>query len=345
MSEYVLSGNTKKLLKLRKKLNIGDVTTATQSQLDDYNRSETKSKMAFKKLYRPVYRNILRRTFIIPVSDAAVTGYLFEKVKDKSVSGQNSLIIFFHDGGWMLGNMRSCRAICSNICDATGATVLAIDFRLAPQYKFPIPLEDCYEAFLWAAQGARYWKVDPDKVFLMGACSGGNLAACVSRMARDRKGPKIAGQVLISPITDGRMRTESFEQYKDSPTLSSKEVSFFIQNYSREPKDILDPLFSPLLAKDHSRLPQTLIISAEFDPLKDDGKLYSEALESADTPSKYLEVKGSYHGFYNYPGSEGWKNSFYAIKNFVGGRSVSGIEILTKEEKRKLDRRPQLIVQ
>ena len=332
------------LLKKRAKLGIGDVTSATAADIDSYNRSEFKQSV-FKSLYRPKTKNIISRTFIIPVTDGAVTGYLFEKVKDKAISGQNSLIIFFHDGGWMLGNMRKCNAVCSNICYATGASVLAIDFRLAPQFKFPIPLEDCYEAFIWAAQGARYWKVDPDKIYVMGNCAGGNLAASVSRLARDRKGPKIAGQILFSPVADGRMRTESFEKYKDCPTLTQKAMTFYIQNYSREPKDILDPLFSPLLAKDHSRLPETLIICGEYDPLLDDSQLYAQALSSADSTAKCLVCKGMIHSFIDFPDLEAWKDSMYAVATFIGGRAVSGIELLSKSDRIKLERRPHLIVQ
>ena len=332
------------LLKKRAKLGIGDVTVATAADIDSYNRSEFKQSV-FKSLYRPKTKNIISRTFIIPVTDGAVTGYLFEKVKDKAISGQNSLIIFFHDGGWMLGNMRKCNAVCSNICYATGASVLAIDFRLAPQFKFPIPLEDCYEAFIWAAQGARDWKVDPDKIYVMGNCAGGNLAASVSRLARDRKGPKIAGQILFSPVADGRMRTESFEKYKDCPTLTQKAMTFYIQTYSREPKDILDPLFSPLLAKDHSRLPETLIICGEYDPLLDDSQLYAQALSSADTPAKCLVCKGMIHSFIDFPDLEAWKDSMYAVATFIGGRAVSGIELLSKSDRIKLERRPHLIVQ
>ena len=344
MNEYVSDHQMKRILKLRSRLSLGDVTTASENDIQAYNRSEFKQSV-FRKLYRPKTGNMIRRTFIIPVNDGAITGYLFEKVKNKSVSGQNSLIILFHDGGWVLGNMRKCAAVCSNICDTTGATVLAVDYRLAPQFKFPVPLEDCYSAFLWAAQGARYWKVDPDKIFLMGNCAGGNLAACVSRLARDRKGPKIAGQILLSPITDGRMRTESQEQFKDCPTLTSKSLAYYIQNYSREPKDILDPLFSPLLAKDHSRLPETLIICGEYDPLLDESMLYAEALASADTPAKCLMVKGAFHSFIDFPDLEACKDSLQAISTFIGGRAVSGVEMLTKEERKKLARRPRLVVE
>ena len=344
MSEYVLDRTMKTILKRRQKLSIGDVTEAKAEDVDSYNRSEFKQSI-FRKLYRPKTENILTRTFIIPVTEGAITGYLFEKVKDKSITGQNSLIVFFHDGGWILGNMNKCAAVCSNNCNTTGATVLAVDYRLAPQFKFPTPLEDCYSAFLWAAQGARYWKVDPDKIYVMGNCAGGNLAASVTRLARDRKGPKIAGQILFSPITDGRMRTRSNEDFADCPTLPTKSLKFFIQSYSREPKDILDPLFSPLLAKDHSRLPDTLVICGEYDPLLDDSMLYADALASADTPAKCLVAKGMFHSFIDFPYLEGWKDSMYAVSTFIGGRAVSGIEILTKDERKRLERRPHLVVQ
>ena len=344
MGEYVLSPELKRILKKRSKLGIGDVSVATEADIQAYNRSEF-SQSTFRKLYHPKTNNIISRTFIIPVTDGAITGYLFEKVRDKAINGQNSLIALFHDGGWMLGNMRKCSAVCSNICNTTGASVLAVDYRLAPQFKFPIPLEDCYEAFLWAAQGARYWKVDPDKIYVMGNCAGGNLAASVSRLARDRKGPKIAGQILISPMADGRMRTESYEKFKDCPTLTQKTMGHYIQNYSREPKDILDPLFSPLLAKDNSRLPEALIIVADCDPLLDDALLYAEALNDADTPAKCLVCKDTIHSFIDFPSLEAWKDSMYAISTFIGGRAVSGIEMLSRKDRVKLDRRPQLVVQ
>ena len=124
-----------------------------------------------------------------------------------------------------------------------------------------------------------------------------------------------------------------------------KNMSFFIQNYSREPKDILDPLFSPLLAKDHSRLPETLIICAEYDPLLDDSRLYADALASADTPVKCIVCKNTIHSFIDFPDLEEWKDCMYAIATFIGGRSVSGIEMLTKQERKALERRPHLVVQ
>jgi len=214
-----------------------------------------------------------------------------------------------------------------------------IDYRLAPQHKFPTAVEDCYNTLVWAAQGARYWKIDPERIFVMGDSAGGNLAAVVSRLSRDRKGPAIAGQILIYPITDGRMRTPSYAQFKDSPSLTAKEMQFFIKSYQREPKDILNPNFSPLLSKDHSRLPPTLIITAEYDPLLDDGKLYAEALESADTQVKYLECKNTVHGFLAFPAAEGTEETEAAIIQFIAGRPVDQVELLTMAQLRKRNKR------
>jgi acetyl esterase len=128
------------------------------------------------------------------------------------------------------------------------------------------------------------------------------------------------------------MRTQSYEKYKDSPTLTDKQMAFFINSYQREPKDILNPSFSPLLGKDHSRLPQTLIIGAEYDPLHDDGMLYADALASADTPVKYLEVKKTVHGFINYPKATGTEETECAIIQFIGGRPVEQVALISRKE-------------
>jgi acetyl esterase len=128
------------------------------------------------------------------------------------------------------------------------------------------------------------------------------------------------------------MRTNSYEKHKDAPSLTDKQMAFFINNYQREPKDILNPNFSPLLAKDHSRLPETLIIGAEYDPLHDDGMLYADALASADTPVKYLEVKKTIHGFINYPKATGTEETESAIIQFISGRPVAQVALISRKE-------------
>ena len=316
-----LPPGSEKLLRRRQKL-FPDVLSASPAKISEFNTADLTRRSEFKRLYRPSRKTVME-SFIIPVgTDQVIGGYLFRNIRKKE-DIQNSLIVYLHDGGWVLGNMDICCAVCSNICDVTGATVLAIDYRLAPANKFPIPVEDCYNAYIWAAQGARYWRADPTKIYLMGSCSGANLAAAVCHLARDRKVSMPAGLILVDPITDCRLRTDSIEKYKDNPLLSGKQLAFYISNYMREPKDILDPLFSPLLALDHSRLPETLILAAESDPLFDDAQLYANALSSADTPCKFIECKGRLHGMLNFPSAYHWKETMEVVTQFVNGRSVS----------------------
>jgi len=336
-----ISRKLQRIIKLSIKLaNRPDASELSESQINEINRLSIPNNWLTRRLLKKPTRKVISNTFIIPVEDGMVTGYFFEKQWDHSqITNLRPLIIFYHGGGWVWGNMDLYNFLCARIASISNAAVLAVDYRLAPQHKFPTAVEDCYNTLLWAAQGARYWKVDHERIFLMGDSAGANLAAVVSRLARDRKGPQIAGQILIYPVTDGRMRTPSYTLYKETPTLTAKDMGFFIRSYQREPKDILNPNFSPLLSKDHSRLPPTLIITAEFDPLLDDGKLYAEALASADTPVRYLECKKTVHGFLNFPAAQGSEETESAIIQFLSGRPVSQVELLTMRELAKRTRR------
>lgn len=332
MTEYDLPRRMKRLLKLAQRVSAWDPDELTPDRIAELNGKAHPSSLLIRRLFGKPARNITTKTFVIPVNDGKVTGYLFEKEDSRGISDLLPLIIYYHGGGWIWGNMDRYNIICAHLADITGATVLSVDYRLAPQHRFPTAVEDCYNTLLWAAAGCRYWKNDPDRIFLVGDSAGGNLAAVVSRLARDRKGPAIGGQVLIYPITDGRMRTASYAEYKDSPTLTDRQMAFYIHNYQREPKDTLDPNFSPLLAKDHSRLPPTLIIGAEYDPLRDDGVLYADALASADTPVKYLEVKKGLHGFFSYPKATGTDEAQSAITQFIRGKPVEQVALIGKKE-------------
>ncbi len=314
-----------------------NISEMSQDQIRKYNNMDLRTNKLYKKLYCPKTKNISVESFIIPVSpNSTIGGYLFRKTKNES--SLNSLIIYLHDGGWMLGNVDIYSAICSNICDKTGAEVLALDYRLSPENKFPTPVFDCLQAYLWAVKGARYWKVDPDKIYLMGHCAGANLAASVSLLIRDLKHPKPAGQILVDPITDCRMRTNSHEKYKNNPMLLQQDLNFFITNYQREPKDIFDPLFSPLLSQDNSRLEKTLILASELDPLYDDAVLYAKVLKDADTSVKFLTCNNMLHGFINFPKSDHWKDIMYAISLFVMDRNINSLELFTRSERKKREK-------
>ncbi len=335
MDGYDLSPRMKRLIKLVNRVAISDPEGLSAARIEELNDISIPNILIIRKLLGKSAKNITSKTFVIPVQGGMISGYLFEKQATKSISDLTPLIIYFHGGGWVWGNMDLYNFLCAHLADITGAAVLSVDYRLAPKHKFPTAVEDCYDTLIWAAAGCRYWKTDPDRIFLVGDSAGGNLAAVVSRLSRDRKGPAIAGQVLLYPVTDGRMRTESWERFKDSPTLNDKQMAFFVNTYMREPKDILNPLFSPLLGKDHSRLPETLVIGAEYDPLRDDGLLYADALASADTPVKYLEVKKSVHGFFLYPQATGTEETESALIQFIGGRPVEQVALISRKEWQK----------
>ncbi len=333
MDRYKLSSATEKILYLYDKLALKDVSSAAPEDIDLYNRSGNKDKRAFKKLYRPDTRHVYMETYIIPVEEGNITGYLFKK---KDSAGLQGLIVYYHAGGFTLGNMENCKAVCSGLCMETGAMVLAVDYRLSPAFKFPVPLSDCYNALVWAWEGVKYLKIDPNRMFLMGSCAGGNLAISVAKRARDEKGPTVSGMILEDPLTDCRLRTESIERERDNPILSKKDLSFYISCYAREPRDILNPLFSPLLALDFSRMPPTLIFSSEYSPLTDDAELYARALASADTPVHLIPVERKLHGFMQYPLWDRYKDELAAISVFMNGKPVQNVNLLTPRQRRRL---------
>ena len=344
--KYPLTRRLEKIIEAVKFFAPSNVDELTAEVINTINKRTLPNKRAFRRLFYKSVKNITCTTYIIPVTDGVVTGYLFNSSDSLAITSLKPLLIFFHGGGWIFGNIELYSLYCNHLAHITNSSVLLVDYRLAPTYKFPTAVEDCFDAYLWALQGIKYWKADPDRIFLVGDSVGGSLAAGVSLLCRDRKKQLPNGQILIYPVTDGRLRTESFSLYSDSPTLSAKQMQFYIRNYQREPKDILSPLFSPLLAPDLSRQPETLIIGAEYDPLKDDGRLYAEALNDAGSKASYLEIKGAYHALIHYPKAPGADEINCILRQFTSGRPADKVQAMTEAElKRDAKLKMQLATQ
>lgn len=338
MEKYKLSRTMSNIIKVAQKFTETDVEKLTPELIHSINQRPIPNNRLTRKLLNKPVKHIIESTYIIPVNGGAITGYLYSDVRLNTGSGSTPLIIFYHGGGWIWGNMDLYSFFCGRLAEITKSSVLSIDYRLAPQHKFPTAVEDCYDAFLWASQGIKYWKIDPDRIFVAGDSVGANLATTVALLSRDRKGPKINGQILIYPLTDCRLRTPSVETYHDSPTLTERQLQFFIKSYQREPKDILSPYFSPLLSPDLSRMPEALIITAEMDPLKDDGSLYAQALNDAGSKARCIELEGAMHGFINYPHAVGYNYAECLIRQFISGRALEKIQVLTERELKHYNR-------
>jgi len=213
-----------------------------------------------------------------------------------------SLIVFFHGGGWATGNLDTHDRMCRRIAHGSGAVLVSVGYRLAPWHKYPTAAEECYDAILWAAQNAAALGADGASLFVMGDSAGGNLAAVACHKARDLCGPDIQGQVLIYPTLDGTLAQPSMDRYARAPILTKALMAFFVNHYARDQRDIREPGFSPLLADDLRRLPPALVITAQYDPLHDDGLAYANRLKAAGNSVQHSDYAGMVHAFLLFPG-------------------------------------------
>jgi len=210
-------------------------------------------------------------------------------------------IVFYHGGGFVLRNLDSHDDLCRRIAKKTGALVISVGYRLAPEFKFPIPVNDCYDALLWANKRAAAYGGNPNDLVVMGDSAGGNLATVTSILSRDENGPKISKQVLIYPAVDARLNHPSIDKFKDGYLLTKEMMHWFVDHYAKTPEDKLNPLMSPLLTEDLSGLPPAFVSTSDHDPLKDEGEAYYRKLLAAGNQAIFKEYKNTIHGFANIP--------------------------------------------
>lgn len=208
----------------------------------------------------------------------------------------------FHGGGWVIGNLVTHDADCREIVAASGCMVLAVDYRLAPEHPFPAAPEDCYAVSCWAAANSTQLGGSPGLISIGGDSAGGNLAAVVALMARDRNGPEFAMQLLLYPITEPSMASASFRENAEGYLLTKTMMAWFWDHYCPDIEQRKHPLISPLMASDLSGLPPALMITAEFDPLRDEGEAYAARLKEAGVEVEMRRFNGFIHGFFSLAG-------------------------------------------
>jgi len=241
--------------------------------------------------------SIVNRSIPGPAGDIPV------RIYTPKGSGPFPILMYFHGGGWVIGSPDTVETTCTMLANRAGAVVVSVDYRLAPEHKFPAAVEDCYAATLWAAQNAREINGDAARLAVSGDSAGGNLSAVVSLLARDQGGPKLAFQVLVYPVTDFNLETESYRQNGEHYFLTTAMMKWFWNHYIRTEADGQDWRASPLRAEDLSNLPPAFVVTAEFDPLRDEGEAYAHRLLSSGNTVTLKRYAGQIHGFFTMPGA------------------------------------------
>ena len=211
--------------------------------------------------------------------------------------GPHPILVFFHGGGWVFGTLETHGDICRTLCHRSGSLVVSVDYRRAPEHRFPTALEDCCAAVRWCAGHAAEIGGDPTRLAVAGDSAGGNLAAAVALRVRDEGGPTLALQVLIYPVTNCAFDTASYHQYASGYGLTRDMMRYFWKSYLSRPADANHPAASPLQAADLTGLPPALVLTAQYDVLRDEGEAYAARLAQAAVPvrcTRYLEMN---HGF------------------------------------------------
>ena len=212
--------------------------------------------------------------------------------------GPFGVLVYYHGGGWVVGDIPSHEGICCSLVNAAKCIVVSVDYRLAPEHKYPAAADDSYAATQWVAENAESFGGDPKRIAIGGDSAGGNLTAAVTLMAKDRGGPEIRLQVLVYPVTDFRFDTRSYEENAEGYLLTSVGMRWFWNHYLADEKDGAEPYASPLRAKDLSGLPPAVVLTAEYDPLRDEGEAYAARLGSAGVPTTLTRYSGMIHAFF-----------------------------------------------
>lgn len=234
----------------------------------------------------------------IPAPHGTIPARIYVPKQPRLQSGLAPALVFFHGGGWVIGDLDSHDVACRQLADAGALVVISVDYRLAPEHKFPAAADDAITATQWISANARELGIDASRLSIGGDSAGGNLTAVVALAARDAGGPAIAGQVLIYPATDFAMTHGSHREPETSVLLTHSVIRWFRDHYLNGTTDIHDWRASPARAQNLAGLPPAYVLTAGADPLRDEGDEYAARLKQAGVPVAYKHFPGQFHGFF-----------------------------------------------
>jgi acetyl esterase/lipase len=220
----------------------------------------------------------------------------------KASEGHRAGLVFFHGGGFVLCNLDTHDGICRSLANAAGCVVVSVDYRLAPEHPYPAAPEDCYAVTEWVAKNGAELGIDVSRLAIGGDSAGGNLAAVVALMARDRGGPSLRFQLMIYPVTDCAFDTLSYRENAEGYFLTTGMMRWFWEKYLADPAQGGEAYASPLRAQNIANLPPGLCITAGYDPLRDEGEAYAERLRKAGVDVRTTRYAGMFHGFFSMTG-------------------------------------------
>ncbi|KOS68425.1 esterase [Lysinibacillus contaminans] len=226
--------------------------------------------------------------------DSKINVRIYTPVNEKMLP----IIVYYHGGGWVFGDLESADAGCQLLADKAQAIVVSIDYRLAPEFPFPTPVFDAYDALLWVHEHAAELNGDPSRLIVAGDSAGGNLATVMTHIAKQENGPAITAQALIYPVTNTNFTMDSYKKFGAHFGLDIQGMEWFSGHYSIS-ENLANPLVSPLQAKDFTDLPKTILLAGEADVLFDEGVSYAEKLATAGVEVKHIVMPGLIHSYFS----------------------------------------------
>jgi len=229
----------------------------------------------------------------VPVEGGEITVRLYAPAG----VGPHPVLVFYHGGGWVIGDLYTHDGLCRSIVNAAGCAVASVDYRLAPEFKFPVAVEDSYAALKWVAANGPRLGLDSARLAVGGDSAGGNLAAVMALLARDRRGPRILLQVLVYPVTNYDFGTRSYAENATGYVLTTEDMRWFWRHYLSREEQAQEVTASPFRAKSLADLPPALVMTAGCDPLRDEGDAYAARLRDAGVLVTLTQYPGMFHGF------------------------------------------------